>query len=62
MEVVTYKKGLTEERDQDSKVWRSPPLTNMSKIHLHMEQYSWKINWKLAEDSYTTKTIRKVHT
>ena len=30
-------------------MWRSPPPTNTSKLHLHVESFSLKTNWKLAE-------------
>ena len=36
--------------------------TNTSKIHLHVEQFSQKTNWKLAEDLLYTKAERKVST
>ena len=30
-------------------MWSSPTPTNTSKIHLHVEQFSQKTNWKLAD-------------
>ena len=30
-------------------MWGSPPPTDTSKIPLHMEQFSLKTNWRLAE-------------
>ena len=34
---------------------------NISKIHLHMEQFSLITNWGWQKDSCTTKTVRKIH-
>ena len=31
-------------------MWSWPPPTNASKIHLHVEQFSWNTYWKPAED------------
>ena len=31
------------------RAWNPPPPTNTSKIHLHVERFSLKTNWKLAE-------------
>ena len=30
-------------------MWSSPPTMNTSKLHLHVEQFSLKTNWKPAE-------------
>ena len=30
-------------------MWSSPPPTNATRIHLHVEQVSPKTNWRLAE-------------
>ena len=32
---------------------------NTSKIHLHVEQFSLKINWRLAERHLSTKAVKK---
>ena len=37
----------------------SRPPKNTSKIYLHVEQLPLTINWKLGEDSCTTKAARK---
>ena len=41
-------------------MWSSPPPTNISKTHLHVEQFSWKTNWNLAEALLSTKAVRKI--
>lgn len=39
----------------------SRPLpTNVSKVHLHMEQFSLKTDWQ-AEDSFMIMAVRKTH-
>lgn len=35
---------------------------NTSKIHLHVEQFSLKTNWKLTNGLRTTKAVRKIFT
>lgn len=42
-------------------MWNSPPPTNTSKIHLHVEQFSLKTG-NCHKDSCTTKAVRKIHT
>ena len=34
---------------------------NTSKIHLHVEQFSQKTNWNLAESLLCNKAVRKIH-
>ena len=33
----------------EKRIWNSPSPMNTTKIHLHVEQFSLKTNWKLAE-------------
>ena len=40
-------------------MWSSPTAINTSKIHLHVEQFSHKANWKLAEDLLHSQSCRK---
>lgn len=35
--------------------------TNISKIHLHVEHFSLRAGWRLAERLFTTKAGRKIH-
>lgn len=37
------------------------PTMNTSKLQVHMERFSVKTVLTLAEGSYTTKVIRKIH-
>ena len=41
-------------------MWNSPSPMNTSKIHLNVEKFSLKTNWKLSET--VTKAVTKIHT
>lgn len=40
-------------------MWSSPPTMNISKTHLHVEQFSLKINWRLAERLFYNQGCKK---
>ena len=40
-------------------MWSSPPPTDTSKVHLHVEEFSQKTNWKLAEDLLYNESFKK---
>ena len=42
-------------------MWNLSPATYTSRIHLNMEQFSLKTNWKFAEIVCMTRTVRKTH-
>ena len=48
-------------RQQNSRTWSSPPPTNTSKIHLHVERSSQNIYWMLAEDLRLLKGQEHLH-
>ena len=56
----TFCRGAS--RWQSRRMWSPPPLTNTSKIHLHVKQFSQKTKWKLAEDLlYNQSCMKEPH-
>ena len=43
----------------DKRTWGSLPPTNRTKIHLYLEQFSWKTNWKLAQKLLQNQGCKK---
>ena len=60
----TDRKETVQDRPRwrSKRMWSSPPSTNASKIHLQVEQFSRKTTWKLAEELFPTKAVRKIRT
>lgn len=58
---------IKKEKEEEIKWWSrtmqsSPPPMNMSKIHLHVERFSLKTNWRLVEGLVCTQGCnRKSH-
>lgn len=51
----------TEAREEmmEQRTQNSPPLMNTKNIHLHVEQFSLKINWKLSKRCLYNQSCRK---
>ena len=41
-------------------MWRTPPLTNTSKMHLHVEQFSLNTYWMLTEELMQPKVQERL--
>lgn len=48
-------------RWQNSRTRSSPPPTNTTKLHLHVQQFSQKISWMLPEDLTLLKDQKYLH-
>ena len=48
-----------QESRWQSRTWSSPVPTNTSKLHLPVEHFSQKTNWKLAEELLENQTCKK---
>lgn len=46
---------------EEENMWLNSP-TNASKIHLHVERFSLKINWRLTERLLHSLAIGRIHT